>query len=124
MTQEQVQRAKLASSKSSDVKVFDLVISSTRNINDVRDKLYKKLKHHWNNDMTAKIFGFDISHSGFAVETLPTCSTSPELKLRCILLLKDVKNEHKTNILIQNIFYNYDFPKFFTEHDVKVCQEH
>ena len=123
MTQEQVKRAKLGF-KPLEVKVFDLVICSTKSINDLQDKLYKKLEHHWNNDMTTKIFDFDGTHSGFAIETLPTCSTASEFKLRCLLLLKGLKNEKKNNILIQYIFNKYDFPKFFMENDVKVCQEH
>ena len=97
MTQEQIQQA-MDDFNRVDVKEFDLVIPHTKNANDVQDKLFRKFKNHRTNDMTTKLVGFDVSRSSFAIETLPKCSTSPEFKLRCILLFKGIKQKKNVNL--------------------------
>ena len=98
-----------------------LVLPNTPDGRHFSTDLYNKLNIVWSH-ISHKAVGFDVSKSSFVVETLPTCSTSPDFKHRCIMLLVNVRNG-KTNIL-HYLMEKSDLASFFQQHNVKTCLEH
>ena len=101
-----------------DIQAIEITVPNTDK--GFQDQLFAKLFYHWTTDFTNKI-GFDVQRSGFAIENLPTCSSSPDFTLRCVFIMKNVKND-KINIL-HLLTTKYQLEPFFESHHVKMCAE-
>ena len=103
-----------------DIQAFEITIPNTATDKGFQEQLFAKLFYHWTNDFNNKI-GFDVQKSGFAIENLPTCSSSPDFTLRCVFIMKNIKND-KINIL-HILTTKYQLEPFFESHHVKMCAE-
>ena len=96
------------------------MVPNTEKGRSFQQELYAKLFHHWQNDLTNKV-GFDVQKSGFAIENLPTCSSSPDYTLRCVFIMKNIRTD-KVNML-SILMNNFQLESFFYTHNVKMCSD-
>ena len=103
-----------------DIQAFEITVPNTATGKYFQQHLFAKLFYHWTHDFTNKI-GFDVQKSGFAIENLPTCSSSPDFTLRCVFIMKNIRSD-KINIL-NILITKYQLESFFISHHVKMCTE-
>ena len=120
MEKNKLHKKKSITAETNEVQGFEIMVPNTEKGRSFQQELYAKLFHHWQNDLTNKV-GFDVQKSGFAIENLPTCSSSPDYTLRCVFIMKNIRTD-KVNML--SILANkFQLESFFYTHNVKMCSD-